>query len=168
MTSHLNLSQKRAVGPIVCSLVFKMDVYHYLPSPVVWIRFSDLFLGPSPSGITYRSNAAIENSLKTIWMYIASACPLQTSRLLPAKRGCVSNKLCMHVMCISLTEVTSILNVCVTLLDQGDGCINSQKVLKLMRWFKVSNMTSGLNNGPLRTQIHTPTHSLTHIQIGRF
>lgn len=33
-------------------------------------------------------------------------------------------------------------------LDQVDGCINLQKVLKLMRWFQVSNMTNGVNNGP--------------------
>lgn len=41
--------------PLFCPLYFKMHVYHYLPSPVVWS--TDIFVQPPPSRITYQSNA---------------------------------------------------------------------------------------------------------------
>lgn len=58
-TPHITMYHRPWLFPVpsFCPLYFKTDVYHYLPSPAVLLRSSDLyFLGLSPSGITYRSN----------------------------------------------------------------------------------------------------------------
>lgn len=69
-------------------------------------------------------------------------------------------------VCISLTEATSISNVCVSLLDQVDGCINSQRVLKLMRWFQWAIWPMDWTMGP-RGHEYTHPHASTHTHTNR-
>lgn len=68
----------------------------------------------------------------------------------------------------SLTMVMSISKVCVWESPWPGwwACVNSQTRLSLMRWFKVSNMSNGLNNRSLGTHVDTRTVFL-HTQTGR-
>lgn len=146
-----------------CPLYFKTDVYNHLPSPAIWLRSSDLY---------FWGCGRQELPIDQIFQLVAFCARVRvmTVTLTDKMRVCKWSDVYVcdvQSVCTSLTEIMSISSVCVSILDRDDGCVNSQKALKLMRWFKVSNGNNGLNKGsPGHTNTHPHTPSYT--QTSRF